>query len=401
MNSTSAPISTETSTDRNPAEARHSADSAPGVFLMTNSFERGGSERQFVELACALQPENFKVSLGCIQTKGPFRDAVGAVECFPLGGSLYRWQSIRTRYRLAGYLRRNQIAVAHAFDYYTNLTLIPAAKLARTAVVIGSQRQLGDLLTPMQERAQTMMFRWADCVVCNSQAAADRLLQNRFPADRIAVIGNGLPPRAFAAATPALPRYPGVFRVGMIARMNALSKNHALLLEVAARLRVRMKDFEIVLVGDGPLRPELERKAKELGVQDVVQFLGDRQDVQAILASLDVTVLPSASESLSNAILESLAAGVPVIANRLGGNGELLSDDRGVLVPPNDVDAMTAALQRLAADDSLRHALGRNARAFALDNFTIERMRSRHEDLYRRLLEKRGWRSSVRAGTTS
>ncbi len=237
--------------------------------------------------------------------------------------------------------------MAHAFDFYTNLALIPAAKMARTPVVIGSQRQLGDLLSSSQRRAQLAMFRWADCVICNSRAAADRLIQQGLNPERAVVIGNGLSPAAFADAVPIAPRRPDIFRVGIIARMNARSKNHRMLLEVAARLRHVLPNLEIVLVGDGPLRPELENMAEELGIRDRVQFLGERRDIPAILASLDVTVLPSASESLSNAILESMAAGVPVIANEVGGNLELLSDGRGILVPPNDVEA---ACCRRAAD---------------------------------------------------
>ena len=159
---------------------------------MTNSFETGGSERQFVELARALHPEKYRVSLGCLQPKGALQSDVGPVQHFGLGGSLYRLQSMRTRYRLAAHLRQAEIAVAHAFDYYTNLTLIPAAKLAGTPVVIGSQRQLGDLLTLTQRRVQLAMFRWADCVICNSQAAAERLLQQGLRADQVVVIRNGL-----------------------------------------------------------------------------------------------------------------------------------------------------------------------------------------------------------------
>ena len=106
----------------------------------------------------------------------------------------------------------------------------------------------------------------------------------------------------------------------MIARMNAQSKNHKMFLRAAARLCGRFPDVEFVLVGDGPLRPELEREAESLGLKAQVSFLGDRQDIPAVLASLDVCVLPSSSESLSNAILESMAAGVPVVASRVGGN---------------------------------------------------------------------------------
>ena len=365
----------------------------PSVFLMTDSFQTGGSERQFVELACALHPTKYRVSLGCLQPKGGLQRDLGPVQHFDLGGSLYRLQSMRTRYRLAAYLRRSEVAIAHAFDFYTNLTLIPAAKVARTPVVIGSQRQLGDLLTPIQHRAQLAMFRWSDCVVCNSRAAAERLIQHGLRAEQTVVIGNGLSPAAFAEAAPITPRRPGVLRVGMIARMNALPKNHRILLEVTARLRNRLRNFEVVLVGDGPLRPELERQAQELGISDLVQFLGDRRDIPAILASLDVTVLPSASESLSNAILESMAAGVPVIANEIGGNVELIAKDRGILVQPNDGEALEGALLRMAADVPMRETLGRRARRFAQENFTIEQMRKKHEELYADLLERKGWYS--------
>jgi L-malate glycosyltransferase len=376
----------------------------PGVFLMTDSFQTGGSERQFVELARALHPGMYRVHLGCLQTKGTLQKDIGPVEHFDLGGSLYRLQSMRTRYRLANYLRRSEIAIAHAFDFYTNLALIPAAKLARTPVVIGSQRQLGDLLTPNQRRTQLAMFRWADCVVCNSKAAAERLLKQGLKGDKLRVIGNGLPPASFAQTVPLVPRRPGVFRVGMIARMNARSKNHQIVLKVAARLKNRLKNCEIVFVGDGPLRPELERQAEELGISDLVQFLGDRRDIPAILASLDATVLPSASESLSNAILESMAAGVPVIANDVGGNAELVSDNRGILLPPENEQALEQALLKVASDAPLREAMGRSAKIFAHENFAIERMRQQYDDLYAELLDRKGWRaksSNTRAGEAS
>ncbi len=369
-----------------------------GVFLMTDSFLTGGSERQFVELARALRPSRFRVHLGCLQQKGRLPEDLGPVRHFDLGGSLYRLESIRTRYRLASYLRSSKSVVAHAFDFYTNLTLIPAARLARTPVVIGSQRQLGDLLTPAQRRAQLAMFRWSDCVVCNSHAAAERLIRQGLQAKKIRVIGNGLTPEAFGEVDAAAPRPPQAFRVGMIARMNARSKNHRILLNVVPRLQNRISGLEIVLVGDGPLRPELERQARDLGISGRVHFLGDRRDIPAILASLDVTVLPSASESLSNAILESMAAGVPVIANDVGGNAELIAADRGILFPRTDEGALEAALLRIAADTPLRQALGRNAKKFAQENFTTERMGNKYAELYAELLERKTWRSKAVPG---
>src|SRR5207244_7763161 len=104
------------------------------------------------------------------------------------------------------------------------------------------------------------------------------------------------------------------------------------------------------------------------GLGERALFLGDRRDIQAILASLDLSVLPSASESLSNTIIESMAAGVPVVATRVGGNPELVTDRTGVLVPLDDVDAMAAAMERLLSDATLRTQLGHNALKFEKSN---------------------------------
>jgi L-malate glycosyltransferase len=359
---------------------------------MTDSFNTGGSERQFAALAKALDPAAFRLQLGCIQKQGAFLDGLGNVPEFPLNGSVYRWQSMQTRYRLGQYLRRNRIAVAHAFDFYTNLTLIPAARLARIPVVIGSQRQLGDLLSPMRFRAQFAMFRWCDMVVCNSRAAANRLIEEGLPERKIVIIGNGLPASAFAETVPAMARQPGLLRIGMIARMNTEAKNHRLLLQAAARLCPKFPGLQFVLVGDGPLRPELEGFAEKLGISDRVLFLGDRRDISAVLASLDLSVLPSASESLSNAIIESMAAGVPVVASSVGGNPELVTDARGALAPPDQPQALADAIERILQDAPLRNELGRNAKAFAQANFTIDHMRRQHEALYSELLERKQWR---------
>ena len=359
------------------------------LFLMTNSFETGGSERQFALTAQNLAPERFQVSLGCIRRLGPFADALGDVPEFLLGGSLYGWTSIRTRLRLARLLRARQIHIAHAFDFYTNLTLIPAARLARVPVVIGSQRQLGDLLTPRQFRAQAAAFRWCDGVVCNSQAAANRLSTGGLSRDKLFVIGNALPGQAFARTTESVDRRPGCLRVGMVARMNAHCKNHAGFMRIASRIHGKMPEVEFLVVGDGPLRPELEKQAQDLGLENHAVFLGDRRDIPAILASMDVAVLTSDSESLSNVLLEAMAAGLPVVAYRVGGNSELVNEERGVLVPAGDEEGFAAAVLRLLASPAMRLQLGQNGRKFAQENFSLECTLARYEACYETLLDKR------------
>ena len=370
-------------------------DSAISLFLMINTFETGGSERQFTVLAQNLTPPRFQIHLGCVSRRGPLAHNFPDAAQFPLGGSLYGWRSLRTRLNLSRHLRHHQVQVAHAFDFYTNLTLIPAAKLARVPVIIGSHRQLGDLMTPAQFRAQAAAFRWCDAVVCNSQAAADRLIATGLSPQKIAIIGNALPAAVFTAAPATLPKRPGVARVGMVARMNHRYKNHSGFLRIAAQIHQRMPDVEFLLVGDGPLRQELEREAASLGLGASAIFLGDRQDMPAILASLDVAILTSDSESLSNVILEAMAAGLPVVAYGVGGNSELLSDQRGALIPAGNESIFADAVEKLLTDSALRQQLGRNALQFTKENFSLDRVRQRYVELYVSLLrKKRRWNSA-------
>jgi L-malate glycosyltransferase len=373
-------------------------DRVISLFLMVNTFETGGSERQFTVLAQNLKPPKFQTHLGCVNRRGPLAPNFADAPQFPLGGSLFGWRSLLSRLKLSRHLRQNRIEVAHAFDFYANLTLIPAARFAGVPVVIGSHRQLGDLMTPAQFRVQMAAFRWCDAVVCNSEAAAGRLTAAGLPRHKIEVIGNALPDATFTFAREALPKRPGVVRIGLVARMNARYKNHSGFLRIAAQIHSRVPNAEFVLVGDGPLRPELQREAASLGLGASAIFLGDRQDMAAVLSSIDVAVNPSDSESLSNVILEAMAAGLPVVAYAVGGNSELINDLdkdaakddlRGSLIPAGDENSFADAIQKLIVDSALREQLGRNARQFARDNFSLDRVRQHYADFYIALLQKK------------
>ncbi|MGD0568931.1 MAG: glycosyltransferase [Candidatus Sulfotelmatobacter sp.] len=365
----------------------------PRVCMMTNSLEVGGSEQQFVALVETLKNGKFDIQPACLRRIGGLAPRLGEIPEFPPGGSLFRVQSLLARLAIARYMRGNHSAVAHAFDFYTNLMMVPAARWAGVPVVLGSHRQLGDLLTRAQFWAQLMAFRLCDRVLCNSRAAAERLRQAGVPERKLEIILNGLPERLFEPCAPALPRTPGIVRVGMIARMNDPVKNHAAFLLAAAQMARELPEVEFLLVGDGPLRPGLESMAVELGIAGKVNFAGERHDIPAILSSMDVSVLISSSESLSNVILESMAAGVPVVATDVGGNPELARDgETGSLVPPGDQPRLVDALLRLARDPSLRQHFSQRGREFARSSFHIDVISQRYEELYLSLLEEKGIR---------
>jgi glycosyltransferase involved in cell wall biosynthesis len=358
------------------------------VFLMTNTLEVGGSERQFATLVESLSRDRFEVHPACLRRIGGLTARLGEIPEFPPGGRVVGIQSQRAQLAMVRSMRRDGIAVAHAFDFYTNLMLIPAARLAGVPVV-GSHRQLGDLLTNAQFKAQSWAFRLCNRVVCNSRAAAASLVAAGLPERKLVVIPNGLTEDAFAECVPAIPRKPGIVRLGMIARMNNPVKNHPAFLNAAAKLLRQFPTVEFVLLGDGPLRPGLEEMATQLGIRERVLFAGERHDIPAILASLDVSVLISSSESLSNVILESMAAGVPVVATQVGGNPELVTDGQtGLLVPPGDEAKLVEALAHLVRDPISRAQYATRSKQFARSNFHISEVCRRFEQLYLELAKQ-------------
>jgi len=369
------------------------------LFLMANTMETGGGERQFAILAGALHPPHLQLRLGCLRKQGKFAEGLEGIVEFPPGGSLFKLRAQRARLQLGRYLRAQRTVIAHSFDFYSNLMMIPSARLAGVPIVVGSQRQLGDLMSSLRNSVQHALFRWCDRVVCNSHAAASRLRQAGIKASKLVVIPNALPGAAFAMAAPALPASPGVLRVVMIARMNDPAKRHDIYLQAAAMLAPKHPKLEFVLVGDGPLRPALEDLAAKLGLRSAgggnrAVFLGERHDITAVLAASEISVLPSASESLSNSIMESMAAGVPVVACRVGGNEELIHDgENGFLVPSGNAEEMAERIERLVRQPELRKSLGATARRDA-QRFSVERVCAEYEDFYSSLLEEKGIRQA-------
>lgn len=367
------------------------------LFLMNSDLSTGGTERQFSLIARSLRNGSFDLHLGCMHRRGAFLEGIGDIAEFDVGGSFMTRQAQQARRALAQHLRERSIAVAHSFDFYANLMLIPVARYARVPVVIGSQRNLGDLLSPMRRAALFMMFCLCTKVVCNSRAAALRVLNQGLPESRIAVIPNGLPEDAFVSPELVFRQNSGPLRVGLVARMNHHVKNQTMFLQAAARLASRFSEAEFLLVGDGPYRRDLERLAERLGIAHRVKFLGERRDMPAVLATLDISVVASNSESLSNVILESMAAGRPVIATRVGGNTELVRDgETGLLIPPQDVDALAHAVEKLLTAPGLRQQMGQTARIVARRDFSLKQVCGQYEQLYVSLLDKKGWRRGSR-----
>ena len=232
----------------------------------------------------------------------------------------------------------------------------------------------------------------SDRVVAVSDDAASVVVEiERVPAEKVVTIENGVDTREFrpsagvAAARARLGVPRDGFHVGCVARL-APVKDHRTLLEAFARLRARRRDAHLTLIGDGPERAALEERAALLDLDRAVTFAGERADVALLLAAFDVFALASRSEGVSLTLLEAAAAGLPVVATRVGGNEEVVIDgETGLLVPAADPGALAEALAALAERPD-RATMGAAGRARVERRFSVERMARAYADLYAEVL---------------
>lgn len=371
-----------------------SGDPYPIVVMLT-SFDIGGTERQTVELVRRLDPARFRVHLACFHVRGPLTrrvpDAV-SIEGFPVRG-FRRPDSVRQWLRFARWCREIDARLVHTCDLYANLFGLTAAAMAGVPARIGSRREVltGDK-TRLQLTGQRVAYRRAHAIVANSGAAATQLLREGVAAAKIRLIPNGvdLPPE-----TPRHQRR-SLRRLVMVANLRQ-EKGHDVLIDAAPQIFSSCPDAEICLAGNGPMAEALQERARARGVGGRVQFLGECDDVPSLLAQADIFVLPSRSEALPNALIEAMAAGLPVVASRVGGVPEIVTHGQnGVLVEPGRPTDLASAIVDLIDHPGAAAGLGNAARSWVSRTYSFERMVSSTERLYMEAIDAHGSPATVR-----
>jgi glycosyltransferase involved in cell wall biosynthesis len=362
----------------------------------------GGTENQFMTLARMLDRMRFDVEFACLRRWGGFVDELLARNIplteYPV--STFRsLAAIAQQARLTRHIMRRHIQIVHAYNFYGNVFATPPARLV-APVVIASIRDRAPYLTRMQKRVQRYACQFADCILVNADAVKDWLIGDGYDASKIAVIRNGVDLARFdnLPSQVNLRRELGMSDdtplVGVVSRLTRL-KGLEHFLEAAAIVRSRIPAVRFLVVGetspmDRDYLGELQEYAVRCGVAGHVTFTGIRSDVPAVLASFTVSVMPSLNEALSNVVLESMAAGAPTVATRVGGTPEAVVDGvTGILVPPADSAALADAIIHLLGNPQLAAQLGYAARARIADHFSVRRMVSATEDLYTDLLERK------------
>jgi len=263
--------------------------------------------------------------------------------------------------------------------------------------LVSSRRDLGFAQTPLRRLAYRFINPSVDRFIAPSRAVRDAVARREgVSPGRIEVIYNGLDlqrfstpaDRAAARAWLGVPAEGPV--IGMVGNLRPI-KDHPTLLRAMARLAAPFPEAQLVFVGEGSEEERLRALARELGIGPRVTFAGPRSDIPRVLAAMDVFVLSSHSEGMSNAIIEAMAAGLPVVATDVGGNAECVANgETGFIVPPGDDAAMADRLGALVGDPALSATQGAAGRARAEALFDVEAMVRRTADLYRALREGKG-----------
>ena len=374
--------------------ARNGMSTRPlAVMMFANATERAGAEEHILELLRRLDRRLFRLHLACPDVLlGKYGDDIPKdVHVTPI--TLDHLSDIRGAIRLARTLRKRKIDVLHSHMFRASLFASPIGKLSGVPVIIET--------THVRETWRKGWFKSkfiVDRAVCHlidryiavSEANSRYLIgRKRIPERKVSVIQNGC---SIERVDP-LKAHPEGIRESLgfsqsdlvllvMARLEA-QKGHCILLQALSLLRAEIPTIRLICLGTGTLKDELTKTVRELGLEDIVRFVGFRSNVGDWLAAADIGVLPSFYEGLPLTAVETLAAGIPLVATAVDGTPEVVIDgETGYLVPPGDPAAMAEAIGRLARQPELRRKFALAGRDRILKQFTIQRQVEQTSNLY-------------------
>lgn len=354
------------------------------ILYVIDSLARGGTELQLVGLIERLDRRRFRPHLLTLRETDT---ALNPSDCPHLAWRVPRLLSaggVGAVWRLSRLLRRERFDVVQTFFQDATIFGGVAARLAGTPGRLACFRDLGFWRTRGQELLLHRVYPLMTGYLANAEVVKRHFCErDGLAADRVRVIPNGVD----VAALPWVEHSGPTTDIGIVGNLNRRVKRTDLFLRAAGSVGREFPQITWHVVGDGRFRAEYEALARSEGIAERTVFAGRLDDAPAYLARLQVGVLCSDSEGLSNALLEYMLRGCVPVATRVGGNPEAVTDGvTGLLTPPDDAPALASALRRLVVDPALRRALAAAARREAAARFSWESCVRAHEEIYDRVL---------------
>jgi glycosyltransferase involved in cell wall biosynthesis len=362
------------------------------LLLVIPTLVRGGAEKQLTLLADGLAKSEFDVHVAVLTHSGPLEDPLRQAG-IPVSVIGKRWKFDPLSYwRLLRHIRALQPDIVHTWLFAANAYGRQAAASSGVKHIVAGERCVDPWKSSWQLTVDRALARRTERIVANSTGVQEFYVSRGLPAEKFVVIPNGIAP--FAVPQPAT-REQLLCELGLAANARLIGAVGRLwpqkrvkdLIWAADLLKSTRDDTYLLIIGDGPQRWRLARYCEQSEITDRVHFLGERSDVPRLMQHFDVLWLGSEYEGQSNALLEAMSAGVPVIATDIAGNRDLITDNvSGFLVPVGDRFEFARRTHWLLDDESLRQRLGEAGRERVLSEFTIEQMVERHAELYRQLM---------------
>ena len=378
------------------ASGRPAAEMAPvGIAFITGQLGLGGAEQQLYYLLEGLDAGRFRP---VVMNAGSPDDYWAApiralnIPVFDLRPADSRLQRV---VQIARLLRRHKVGLVHSWTFHTNLYSAVAGRLAGVPVRLGSMREHWSGLPPSRW-LRSLGWRGLDAVVTNSNSAARDAAALGNVSATFRIIPNGVRPPAITDEGQRLRLkselgFSACDRIiGTIGRMDE-NKNQRLLLEGFALIADRWPEARLALIGDGPLRPALQVRARDLGIADRVKWTGALPAASRYLPAMEICCLTSRTEGLPNLIMEGSAAGLPVVSTDCGGSAELIEDGcTGMIVRQDSAATLGDALHRLLSSPDMQYRLGACGRSKMVRELGVEAMVSRMSSAYCEILRAKG-----------
>jgi glycosyltransferase involved in cell wall biosynthesis len=384
-----ASVLAKTDSQRSPGWLR--AAGPVRVCFMIDRLAVAGTESQLVALIRRLDRARVQPFLCLLDGEDPRSRALEPEDCpvLRLGvRSLRRPRAAARALRLARFLRREHIDVLQVYFADSTYLGVLAGRLAGVPHVVRTRNNLGHWMQPVDRWLGRLYSRLASVTVANCAACRRAVLADeQARPESVIVLENGVDLERFLAV-PALDAGRPCRRVGAVANLRPV-KGLDVLVRAAARVATAHPDLTFQVAGEGDLRPEMEQAVRDAGLAGRFGLPGSVRDIPGFLAGLEIAVLSSRAEGMCNAVLEYMAAGRAIVATTVGANTEMIEYGvHGLLVPPDDAEALAAALDRLVRDPALAARLGAAARLRAVERYSREAMVRRFEDFYHDLVTR-------------
>lgn len=350
------------------------------ILHLIGQMERGGAERQLIYLTQALQERGWQQAVVTFNPGDAWDQRLAEIG-IPLFGIPRHSNKLWRLWQLTLVQRRVRPELIHSWSHHTSVYaswLVSISKLHR--IVSFRNIPTVDNYTGVSiDRVQNAgVYAKADCVISNSSAALQLARSAGVRMRRSEVINNIVVANRRANAGNDV-RVPRIVAAGALTPLKA----YDVLLRALGQIAASGRRFELLIAGDGPERSRLELLADQLGIRQQVSFLGAVDNVPELLASAHLLVHPSRSEGLSNTILEAMAEGLPVIATRVGGTPEIVSDgETGLLVSPDEPVLLASRIQQLLDNPLLRARLGSAGFKLVSGKFSAATVASDYERIY-------------------